>query len=168
MKGPSVQLAQDSYVAIQNLFAEYDSDLCVTCAHAVYEWGPLKAVIWLSRISWEVSPLSFSQFILNSVVLSATLNTKTSFLLLFSFNVTDTIVVVGCVDTFCFFSPSFFFYWLVCLCARISPGLCALSISNDNCYLAYPGSATIGEVQVFDTVNLVGEPRQWYFMCSCF
>ncbi|PWA33245.1 hypothetical protein CCH79_00013685 [Gambusia affinis] len=32
--------------------------------------------------------------------------------------------------------------------------LCALSISNDNCYLAYPGSATIGEVQVFDTVNL--------------
>lgn len=36
-------------------------------------------------------------------------------------------------------------------------GLCALSISNDNCYLAYPGSATIGEVQVFDTVNLVGE-----------
>jgi len=36
------------------------------------------------------------------------------------------------------------------------PGLCALSISNDNCYLAYPGSATIGEVQVFDTVNLVG------------
>ncbi|XP_054991185.1 WD repeat domain phosphoinositide-interacting protein 2 isoform X1 [Sorex araneus] len=33
-------------------------------------------------------------------------------------------------------------------------GLCALSISNDNCYLAYPGSATIGEVQVFDTINL--------------
>uniref|UniRef100_A0A671RPF1 WD repeat domain phosphoinositide-interacting protein 2-like n=1 Tax=Sinocyclocheilus anshuiensis TaxID=1608454 RepID=A0A671RPF1_9TELE len=33
-------------------------------------------------------------------------------------------------------------------------GLCTLSISNDNCYLAYPGSATIGEVQVFDTVNL--------------
>uniref|UniRef100_A0AAY5K6Q4 WD repeat domain phosphoinositide-interacting protein 2 n=1 Tax=Esox lucius TaxID=8010 RepID=A0AAY5K6Q4_ESOLU len=33
-------------------------------------------------------------------------------------------------------------------------GLCSLSISNDNCYLAYPGSATIGEVQVFDTVNL--------------
>lgn len=41
----------------------------------------------------------------------------------------------------------------------ISPGLCALSISNDNCYLAYPGSATIGEVQVFDTVNLVGEHK---------
>ncbi|XP_077131719.1 WD repeat domain phosphoinositide-interacting protein 2 isoform X3 [Ranitomeya variabilis] len=33
-------------------------------------------------------------------------------------------------------------------------GLCALSINGDNCYLAYPGSATIGEVQVFDTVNL--------------
>ncbi|XP_029410984.1 WD repeat domain phosphoinositide-interacting protein 2 isoform X2 [Nannospalax galili] len=35
-----------------------------------------------------------------------------------------------------------------------SAGLCALSINNDNCYLAYPGSATIGEVQVFDTINL--------------
>jgi len=34
-------------------------------------------------------------------------------------------------------------------------GLCALSIHNDNGYLAYPGSATIGEVQVFDTMNLV-------------
>ncbi|XP_078692000.1 WD repeat domain phosphoinositide-interacting protein 2-like isoform X2 [Branchiostoma floridae x Branchiostoma belcheri] len=33
-------------------------------------------------------------------------------------------------------------------------GLCALSINNDNCFLAYPGSAQIGEVQVFDTVNL--------------
>ncbi|XP_073931574.1 WD repeat domain phosphoinositide-interacting protein 2 isoform X2 [Castor canadensis] len=33
-------------------------------------------------------------------------------------------------------------------------GLCALSINNDNCYLAYPGSASIGEVQVFDTINL--------------
>ncbi|EPY87699.1 hypothetical protein CB1_000227009 [Camelus ferus] len=33
-------------------------------------------------------------------------------------------------------------------------GLCALSISNEHCYLAYPGSATIGEVQVFDTINL--------------
>ncbi|KAJ8246097.1 hypothetical protein GJAV_G00263620 [Gymnothorax javanicus] len=33
-------------------------------------------------------------------------------------------------------------------------GLCVLSISNENCYLAYPGSATIGEIQVFDTVNL--------------
>lgn len=42
------------------------------------------------------------------------------------------------------------------LCPRVLPaGLCALSINNDNCYLAYPGSATIGEVQVFDTINLV-------------
>lgn len=35
-------------------------------------------------------------------------------------------------------------------------GLCALSINNDNCYLAYPGSNQIGEVQIFDTINLVG------------
>lgn len=40
-------------------------------------------------------------------------------------------------------------------------GLCALSISNDNCYLAYPGSATIGEVQVFDTINLVSLFEMW-------
>ncbi|XP_077979722.1 WD repeat domain phosphoinositide-interacting protein 2-like isoform X2 [Glandiceps talaboti] len=33
-------------------------------------------------------------------------------------------------------------------------GLCALSVHNDNCYLAYPGSNQIGEVQIFDTVNL--------------
>ncbi|WAQ96960.1 WIPI2-like protein [Mya arenaria] len=33
-------------------------------------------------------------------------------------------------------------------------GLCALSISNDNSFLAYPGSNTIGEVQIFDTINL--------------
>ncbi|XP_050392017.1 WD repeat domain phosphoinositide-interacting protein 2 [Patella vulgata] len=33
-------------------------------------------------------------------------------------------------------------------------GLCALAISNDNCYLAYPGSNQIGEVQIFDTINL--------------
>lgn len=38
---------------------------------------------------------------------------------------------------------------------HVSSGLCALSINNDNCYLAYPGSASIGEVQVFDTINLV-------------
>ncbi|KAK6476183.1 WD repeat domain phosphoinositide-interacting protein 2-like [Huso huso] len=68
----------------------------------------------------------------------------------------------------------FFFFFLVCLeeslyihnirdmkvlhTIRETPpnpsGLCALSINNDNCYLAYPGSATIGEVQVFDTINL--------------
>lgn len=34
-------------------------------------------------------------------------------------------------------------------------GLCALSISNDNCFLAYPGSNTIGQVQIFDAQNLV-------------
>ncbi|KAI4456779.1 wd-repeat protein interacting with phosphoinosides wipi -related [Holotrichia oblita] len=33
-------------------------------------------------------------------------------------------------------------------------GLCALSIDNDNCFLAYPGSSTIGEVQIFDAINL--------------
>lgn len=34
-------------------------------------------------------------------------------------------------------------------------GLCALSINTDCCYVAYPGSATIGEVQIFDAINLV-------------
>lgn len=34
-------------------------------------------------------------------------------------------------------------------------GLCALSINSDNCYVAYPGSSTIGEVQIFDAINLV-------------
>ena len=34
-------------------------------------------------------------------------------------------------------------------------GLCALS-SNDTCpYLAYPGSSITGEIQIFDTINLV-------------
>ncbi|KAK4321095.1 hypothetical protein Pmani_008079 [Petrolisthes manimaculis] len=33
-------------------------------------------------------------------------------------------------------------------------GLFALSVSNDNCYLAYPGSNTIGQVQIFDAQNL--------------
>lgn len=33
-------------------------------------------------------------------------------------------------------------------------GLCALAADSDNCYLAYPGSATVGEVQIFDAVNL--------------
>lgn len=35
-------------------------------------------------------------------------------------------------------------------------GLCALSPSSDNCYLAYPGSDNFGEVQIFDALNLVG------------
>ncbi|XP_032684310.1 WD repeat domain phosphoinositide-interacting protein 2 isoform X4 [Odontomachus brunneus] len=33
-------------------------------------------------------------------------------------------------------------------------GLCTLSICSDNCYLAYPGSSTIGEVQIFDAIHL--------------
>ncbi|XP_034482492.1 WD repeat domain phosphoinositide-interacting protein 2 isoform X2 [Drosophila innubila] len=33
-------------------------------------------------------------------------------------------------------------------------GLCALSSSSDHCYLAYPGSVTSGEVQIFDAINL--------------
>jgi len=33
-------------------------------------------------------------------------------------------------------------------------GLCALSSNSDNCYLAYPGSNQIGEIQIFDGVNL--------------
>ncbi|XP_023020718.1 autophagy-related 18a isoform X2 [Leptinotarsa decemlineata] len=33
-------------------------------------------------------------------------------------------------------------------------GLLALSIDVDNCFLAYPGSSTSGEIQIFDCVNL--------------
>ncbi|XP_050499553.1 WD repeat domain phosphoinositide-interacting protein 2 isoform X2 [Diabrotica virgifera virgifera] len=33
-------------------------------------------------------------------------------------------------------------------------GLCALSITSDNCFIAYPGSSIIGEVQIFDAINL--------------
>lgn len=33
-------------------------------------------------------------------------------------------------------------------------GLCVLLINNDNCYLVYLGSVIIGEVQVFDIINL--------------
>ena len=33
-------------------------------------------------------------------------------------------------------------------------GLCALSIDNDKSYLAYPGNSQVGEVQIFDTINL--------------
>ncbi|XP_043256858.1 WD repeat domain phosphoinositide-interacting protein 2 isoform X2 [Colletes gigas] len=33
-------------------------------------------------------------------------------------------------------------------------GLCTLSIVSHDCYLAYPGSNTIGEVQIFDAINL--------------
>ena len=34
-------------------------------------------------------------------------------------------------------------------------GLCVLSACNDNNFLAYPGSSSIGEVQIFDAFNLV-------------
>ncbi len=33
-------------------------------------------------------------------------------------------------------------------------GLCALSVNSDKCYLAYPGSSSTGEVQLFDALNL--------------
>lgn len=33
-------------------------------------------------------------------------------------------------------------------------GLCALSDNSDNCYIAYPGNNQIGEVQIFDGINL--------------
>jgi len=33
-------------------------------------------------------------------------------------------------------------------------GLCALSDNSDNCYVAYPGNSQIGEVQIFDGLNL--------------
>lgn len=36
-------------------------------------------------------------------------------------------------------------------------GLCALASDSDHCYLAYPGSATVGEVQIFDAVNLTAK-----------
>jgi len=33
-------------------------------------------------------------------------------------------------------------------------GLCALSIDSDNCFLAYPGHSSVGELQIFDALNL--------------
>ena len=33
-------------------------------------------------------------------------------------------------------------------------GLCALSSDSDNCYLAYPGHSSVGELQIFDALNL--------------
>lgn len=41
-------------------------------------------------------------------------------------------------------------------------GLCTLSNSSENCYLAYPGSNTIGEVQIFDAINLVSSQTYSY------
>lgn len=40
-------------------------------------------------------------------------------------------------------------------------GLCALSPCVDHCYVAYPGSSAVGEVQIFDAVHLVSAaPRE--------
>lgn len=36
-------------------------------------------------------------------------------------------------------------------------GLCALSANNDNCFLAYPGHHSAGEVQIFDALNLTNK-----------
>lgn len=33
-------------------------------------------------------------------------------------------------------------------------GMCALSTDSDHCYLAYPGHSTVGELQIFDALNL--------------
>ncbi|TRY69087.1 hypothetical protein TCAL_09654 [Tigriopus californicus] len=33
-------------------------------------------------------------------------------------------------------------------------GLCALSTNSDNCFLAYPGHSSVGELQIFDAMNL--------------
>ncbi len=36
-------------------------------------------------------------------------------------------------------------------------GLCALSSNDSSSDLAYPGSSTKGEIQIFDTINLVSK-----------
>lgn len=38
---------------------------------------------------------------------------------------------------------------------RSLAGLCALSVNHSNSYLAYPGSATIGEITLYDANGLV-------------
>lgn len=43
-------------------------------------------------------------------------------------------------------------------------GLCALSPSNDNPFLAYPGSSITGEIQLFNTIALVrGKTKDLFF-----
>lgn len=46
-------------------------------------------------------------------------------------------------------------------------GVCALSIDSKMCYLAYPGHATVGELQIFDALNLVSKvkhtPKKLFF-----
>jgi autophagy-related protein 18 len=45
-------------------------------------------------------------------------------------------------------------------------GLCALSSNDNSPYLAYPGSSITGEIQMFDTTNLVS--RIFYLKHSFF
>lgn len=53
-------------------------------------------------------------------------------------------------------------WWMrPCLTTSSSPGLCALSINHSNSYLAYPGSATIGEIIVYDANSLVSNTQKW-------
>jgi autophagy-related protein 18 len=40
-------------------------------------------------------------------------------------------------------------------------GLCALSFDNEKSYLAYPSNSQTGEIQIFDTINLV---RRHFFV----
>lgn len=42
-------------------------------------------------------------------------------------------------------------------------GLCSLSTNSDHCYLAYPGSNTVGEVQIFDAINLVNNIYYYFY-----
>lgn len=44
-------------------------------------------------------------------------------------------------------------------------GLCCLSTNSDLCYLAYPGSSTTGEVQIFDAINLVFFYKEYSLIC---
>lgn len=46
-------------------------------------------------------------------------------------------------------------------------GLCALSINHGNSFLAYPGSATMGEITVYDANNLVRQQRKEMQLFSC-
>jgi len=39
-------------------------------------------------------------------------------------------------------------------------GLCALSIANDSGLMAYPGSSTDGQLEVYDTISLVSSSHQ--------
>jgi autophagy-related protein 18 len=47
-------------------------------------------------------------------------------------------------------------------------GLCALSSNDNSPFLAYPGSAITGEIQIFDTINLVSKNCYFRFRRSIF